>query len=114
MLRSTLVTEAVTGSSADLAVIFTGPDLAELRRLASQALTIVQQIRGAADSSIEQDADQAQLRITINRAEVARYGLNVADVQQVIELAIGGRAVSTMYEGDRRFRLRSCIDPKMK
>ncbi len=98
-----MVTEAVTGSSADLAVIFTGPDLKVLRRLGSQALDIVQGVPGAADSAVEQDADQAQLHITLDRDSLAQFGLNVADVQDVIELAVGGRAASTMYEGDRRF-----------
>jgi cobalt-zinc-cadmium resistance protein CzcA len=98
-----MVTESVTGSSADLAVIFTGPDLPTLRGLAGKALAIVRRIPGAADSAVEQDADQAQLKITLDRESMARYGLNVEDVQHVIELAIGGRAVSTMYEGDRRF-----------
>jgi heavy metal efflux system protein len=98
-----MVTESVTGSSADLAVIFSGPDLQELRGLAARALDIVCRIRGAADSAIEQDPDQAQLRIDLDRESMARYGLNVEDVQRVIELAIGGSAVSTMYEGDRRF-----------
>ena len=98
-----MVTEAVTGSSADLAVIFTGPDLQELRRLGAQALDVVQGIPGAADSAVEQDSDQAQLHITLDRDSLALFGLNVADVQDVIELAIGGRAASTMYEGDRRF-----------
>ena len=98
-----MVTEAVTGSSADLAVIFTGPDLNRLRALAARTLTVVSQIPGAADTSIEQDADQAQLQIKLKRQEVARYGLNVEDVQDVIELAIGGEAASTMFEGDRRF-----------
>jgi cobalt-zinc-cadmium resistance protein CzcA len=98
-----MVTEAVTGSSADLAVIFTGPDLGTLRDLAAQALDVVRQVPGAADTAIEQDADQAQLRITLDREAVARYGLNVEDVQRVIELAIGGQAVSTLYDGDRRF-----------
>ena len=98
-----MVTESVTGSSADLAVIFTGPDLAEMRRFAAGALEIIRGIRGAADSAIEQDGDQAQLRITIDRESVARYGINVADVQEVVELAIGGRAVSVLFDGDRRF-----------
>ncbi|RPJ02114.1 MAG: efflux RND transporter permease subunit [Candidatus Aminicenantes bacterium] len=98
-----MVTEAVTGSSADLAVIFTGPDLQALRRLGSEALDIVQGIPGAADTAIEQDPDQAQLHITLDRDSLALFGLNVADVQDVIELAVGGRAASTMYEGDRRF-----------
>ncbi len=98
-----MVTEAVTGSSADLAIIFTGPDRSVLRRLCDQTLAVVREIRGAADSSIEQDADQAQLKLEIDRQEIARYGLSIADVQEMIELAIGGKAVSTMFEGDRRF-----------
>jgi len=97
------VTEAVTGSPADLAVIISGPDLNRLRQLANETLTILQTVRGAADTATEQEADQAQLRIGINRQEVARYGINVRDVQDVIELAIGGRAVSTLFEGERRF-----------
>jgi cobalt-zinc-cadmium resistance protein CzcA len=97
------VTEAVTGSPADLAVIISGPDLVELRRLAMQTLEIMQDVPGAADYAIEQEDEQAQLRIHINRQEVARYGINVRDVQDVIEMAIGGRAVSTLFEGERRF-----------
>lgn len=97
------VTEAVTGSPADLAVILSGPDLSVLRSLAAQGLEVVRQVPGAADTAVEQEADQAQLRLAVNRSEVARYGINVKDVQDVIEMAIGGRAVSTMFEGERRF-----------
>ncbi len=97
------VTEAVTGSPADLAIILSGPDLSVLRTLAAQGLEIVRQVPGAADTAVEQEADQAQLRIAVNRGEVARYGINVKDVQDVIEMAIGGRAVSAMFEGERRF-----------
>ncbi len=97
------VTEAVTGSPADLAVILSGNDLGELRRLANQTLGLLKDVPGAADTAIEQEADQAQLRLAINRQEVARYGINVRDVQDVIEMAIGGRAVSTLFEGERRF-----------
>lgn len=97
------VTEAVTGSAADLAVIFTGPDLNELRRLAAQSLGVIAAVPGAADTAIEQESDQAQLRIKIDRQAVARYGINVRDVEEVIGMAIGGRTVSVMFEGERRF-----------
>src|SRR5262249_28562697 len=97
------VTESVTGSSADLAVILSGPDLQELRRLAAQTLEVLSPVRGAADIAIEQEEDQAQLRIRIDRQRAARYGLKVQEIQDIIELAIGGRAVSTMFEGERRF-----------
>ncbi len=72
----------MTGSSADLAVIISGPELKELRALATQTLDRLRRVRGAADTSIEQEADQAQLRIVINRLQVARYGINVSDVQE--------------------------------
>jgi cobalt-zinc-cadmium resistance protein CzcA len=108
------VTEAVTGSPADLAVIISGPDLGKLRRLANQALEVIKNIRGAADYAIEQEADQAQLRIQIDRQAVARYGINVRDVQDVIELAIGGRAVSTLFEGERRFDITVRYTPEAR
>ena len=97
------VTEAVTGSPADLAVIITGSDLAELRRLGNQTLAVLRQVPGAADTGIEQEEDQAQLRLRLHRQALARYGINVRDVQDVIELAIGGRTVSTFFDGERRF-----------
>ncbi len=97
------VTEAVTGSPADLAVIITGPDLKVLRRLGGEALDVLKTVPGAADTGIEQEDDQAQLRIRIDRQAVARFGLNVRDVQDVIELAIGGHSASTYFDGERRF-----------
>src|SRR5262249_52045254 len=78
------VTEAVTGSPADLAVIISGPDLVRLRGLAAQTLGMLRRIRGAADTFLEQEEDQAQLRIMIDRRALARYGINIHDVQDVI------------------------------
>ncbi|MCS7023301.1 MAG: CusA/CzcA family heavy metal efflux RND transporter [Bryobacteraceae bacterium] len=99
------VTEVVTGSSADLAVILIGPDLKVLRRLAEETLQIVRSIPGAADTAIEQEAEQPQLTIRLDREKMARYGVRVRDVQDQIELAIGGRVVSSIFEGERRFDL---------
>ena len=64
---------------------------------------MLQDVPGAADAGIEQEEDQAQLRIAIDRQTVARYGINVRDVQDVVEMAIGGRPASTFFEGERRF-----------
>jgi cobalt-zinc-cadmium resistance protein CzcA len=96
-------TENATGSSADLAVVLAGPDLKTLRELARQTLEAVRDVRGAADTSIEQESDQAQLHIRIDRAQVARYALNVSDVQDVIDLALGGSPITGVFEADRRF-----------
>ncbi len=98
-----MVMESVTGSSADLAVIFSGPNLSELRRLAGTALDLLKTVPGAADTSIEQESEQPQLRLQVRRDDAARYGINVADVQDVVEMAIGGRPISTLFDGERRF-----------
>jgi cobalt-zinc-cadmium resistance protein CzcA len=107
-------TEIATGSSADLALIISGPDLRVLRTLATQSLDLIRQIRGAADTSIEQEADQAQLRISIDRLQVARYGINVSDVQDVIDLALAGSPVSTVFEGERRFDIAARLTPEAR
>jgi cobalt-zinc-cadmium resistance protein CzcA len=107
-------TEIATGSSADLAVIVSGPDLRQLRTLATRALGVLRPIRGAADTSIEQEADQAQLRIAVKRYQVARYGLNVSDVQDVIDLALGGSPITSVFEGDRRFDVVARFAPEAR
>jgi cobalt-zinc-cadmium resistance protein CzcA len=84
-------------------VILSGPDLNELRTLAAQSLRALRGVRGAVDTSIEQERYQAQLRIALNRFQVARYGINVGDVEDVIDLALGGSPITTVFEGDRHF-----------
>jgi len=107
-------TEIATGSSADLAVIISGPDFNELRPLAAQALRMLRSMHGAADTSIEQERDQAQLRIAINRYQVARYGINVSDVQDMIDLALAGNPVTGVFEGERRFDVVARFAPEAR
>jgi len=97
------VSEAVTGSVADLAIILKGQDLDELRTYGIQVLNIIKQIRGSAASGIEQDGKQTQLTITMDRLAAARYGVNFSDIQNIVEMAVGGKAVSTLYQGERRY-----------
>ena len=106
-----MVTESVTGSSADLAVILSGPHLGELRRHGARALDLIRAVPGAADTSIEQEADASQLQIEVDRERIGRFGINVADVQDLIEMAIGGKAVATMFEGERRFEIALSLHP---
>jgi cobalt-zinc-cadmium resistance protein CzcA len=103
-----------TGSSADLAVIINGSDLKQLRELAAQTLSLLQQVSGSADAAIEQESDQAQLIICINRQEAARYGVNLSEIQDLIELAIGGRAVSVVFEGEKRFDVVARYTPESR
>ena len=108
------VTESVTGSSADLAVILTGSDLTTLRELAAQTLESIRAVPGSADSAIEQEGDQAQVQILVKRPQLARYGINVEDVQQLIELAIGGKAITSVFEGERRFDITARYKPSAR
>ena len=97
------VTEAVTGSVADLAILISGADLAVMRTTADSILAVVRTIPGATECGIEQEGNQAQLALDIDRTAVARFGINVSDIQKMIEAAIGGRSVSKFYDGERRF-----------
>ncbi|HVN48086.1 MAG TPA: CusA/CzcA family heavy metal efflux RND transporter [Bacteroidota bacterium] len=97
------VTEAVTGSVADLAILVNGNDLTLMRKKADSILAIIKTIPGASECGIEQEGNQAQLSVVIDRQAAARFGVNVADIQKMIEAAIGGRTVGKLYDGERRF-----------
>ncbi len=97
------VTEAVTGSASDLAVLINGKDLTKLRSYSDTVLNIIHNTPGASEYGIEEEGDQAQLLIRINRDATARYGINVKDVEDVIELAVGGKPISSLYEGEKKF-----------
>ncbi|MGB4344861.1 MAG: CusA/CzcA family heavy metal efflux RND transporter [Burkholderiaceae bacterium] len=99
------VDEMVTGVRSQLAVKVFGDDLNELRRISEQITKIVKSVNGARDIRIERLSGQQALMIDIDRALIARHGINVADVHQIIETAIGGKEVSVVYEGERRFAL---------
>lgn len=92
-----------SGSSADLAVILRGHDPGQLRGLAAKTLEAIRRVPGSAESAIEQESDQAQVQVLIDRRQAARYGINIDDIQQMIELAVGGRAIVPLFEGERKF-----------
>lgn len=99
------VTEAVTGSAADLAVLINGDDIPLMRRIALKVLAILRSVRGASESGLEQEGPQTQLVVNVRREDAARYGINIADINRLLELAIGGKPVSQLYEGERRFNI---------
>src|SRR5262249_57091449 len=70
--------------------------------------------RGSADTAIEQEAVQSQCGISIDRLQVARYGINVSDVQDVVDLALAGSPVSPVFEGDRRFDIAMRFTPEAR
>lgn len=97
------VTEDTNGTSADLAVELSGPDLDLLRRLGQEAADVLRRVPGAVDVAIEQEGPQPQLVIAPDRERCARYDVRVEDVTGLIDTALGGDPVGVIYEGERRF-----------
>ncbi len=97
------VTEVVTGSAADLAISIVGDDLNFMRAKADTIVGLVKKIPGASETGIEQEGIQAQLTVEINRQNAARYGINISDIQLMIESAIGGKTVGNVYDGSKKY-----------
>ncbi|MGH2574973.1 MAG: efflux RND transporter permease subunit, partial [Ignavibacteria bacterium] len=95
-----------TGVRTDLGIKIFGDNLDTLERLAIEAEQIVKKIPGAVDVFAERIGGGRYVDININREAISRYGLNVTDVQNVIQAAIGGEKISTTVEGRRRFPIR--------
>ncbi|MGE0360815.1 MAG: efflux RND transporter permease subunit [Vicinamibacterales bacterium] len=106
--------EVVSGIKADVAVKVFGPDAAVLERIGAQVLGVVEAVAGAADAQVEVLSGAAQVEVAIDRAATARYGLRVADVQDVVETAIGGRPVTELLDGARRFPVVVRLPPAVR
>jgi cobalt-zinc-cadmium resistance protein CzcA len=99
------VDEMVSGVRSQVAVKIFGEDLVTLQKLGSQIGQTLIKMKGSNDLRIEQASGQNYLNIKIDRDAIARYGINVSDINEVIETAVGGKQASTVYEGERRFPL---------
>ena len=97
------VEEAISGVKGEIAIKIFGTDLKTLQGRADQVTHILASIRGATDVAAEQQAGLAQVMVDIDRAKVSRYGINIADVERVMEIGMGGKAASQFLEGERRF-----------
>lgn len=99
------VDEALSGVKGENSVKLIGPDLDELTRNASQIEEILKNIPGIVDVGIFEELGQPTLNVSVNRDRCARFGLNVSDVENVVQNAIGGNPVTSILEGERTFDL---------
>ncbi len=99
------VDELITGVKTEIAIKLFGDDLEVLANKAQQIAEIMKTVRGVKDLKVEQIAGQPYLTVDIDRHKIARHGINVADIQELIETAIGGKPATQVYEGERRFDL---------
>ncbi|KAA8706243.1 MULTISPECIES: CusA/CzcA family heavy metal efflux RND transporter [Pseudomonas] len=95
--------ELISGVRSDVAVKVFGDDMDVLNNTANKIAAALKAVPGSSEVKVEQTTGLPVLTINIDREKAARYGLNIADVQNSIAIAVGGRTAGTLYEGDRRF-----------
>ena len=98
-----MVMDQIAGAHSDLAIKVYGDNITEARRIAEDVEGTIKTIPGAVDVAIDQEPPLPQLQIIANRDRIAQYGLNVSDVSDMIELAIGGKAISQIFVGSKSY-----------
>ena len=100
------VEEAVAGVNAAMAIKLFGPDFQVLDSLADKIKDAVKDVKGIEDLGVLRNLGQPEFRINLDQQKMALYGVTTADAQSVIEMAIGGKAATQLYQGERRFDIR--------
>ncbi len=108
------VEEAVTGVKGELAVKLFGDDLDTLESKAQEIQSVMAAIPGVVDLDTFKETGEPQVQVRVDRAKIARYGINVQDVQDVVETAIGGKAVTQLLDGEKRFDVVTRFSPEAR
>ncbi|MCX7743103.1 MAG: CusA/CzcA family heavy metal efflux RND transporter [Flavobacteriales bacterium] len=93
------VMDKIAGAHSELVIKVFGDDFKETRRIAEDVLKVLRTVNGAVDLAIDQEPPLPQIQIIADRQKIAQYGLNVDDVAELIEVAIGGKAISQIFDG---------------
>lgn len=97
------VDELISGVKSQIAVKLFGDNMEVLKSKADEIARVLSTVQGVADLRVEQVGGQPYLTVEIDRGKIARYGINVADIQEIIETAVGGKSATEVFEGERRF-----------
>ena len=108
------VQEAVSGVKGEMAIKIFGDNFPKLEKIADSVNNIMQTVHGVHDLGIFKSLGQPELRVAIDRIKLARYGANIQEANNIIEMAIGGKKATTMYEGERRFDIRLRFSPEFR
>ncbi|HEX3529845.1 MAG TPA: CusA/CzcA family heavy metal efflux RND transporter [Thermoanaerobaculia bacterium] len=108
------VDEAETGLKSSLAVKLFGPDLNVLEAKGKEIQHVLQKVRGIAEITVVRQLGQPSLTVDVDRAKIARYGLNVADINGLIEAAVGGAAATQVVQGEKLFDLVVRLQPQFR
>jgi cobalt-zinc-cadmium resistance protein CzcA len=108
------VDEAETGLKSALDVKIFGADLDTLQTIGKQIKRVLQNVAGVTQLTLVEELGQPSLTVTPDRAKIARYGLNVADINNLIEAAVGGSAATQIVQGERLFDLVVRLEPRFR
>lgn len=108
------ILESISQIDGQIVVKVFGDDLSVLRGTAGNVLAAISGVPGVARAMIDRQGELPQELIEIDRAQAARYGLNIADIQDVIETALGGREATTIWEGERKFGVVVRVPPSQR
>src|SRR5882762_4462137 len=108
------VQEAVSGVKGEMAIKIFGDNFDKLEQIADSVSSIMQTVPGVEDLGIFKSLGQPELRVEIDRIKLARYGANILEANNIIEMAIGGKKTTTLYEGERRFDIRLRFSPEFR
>lgn len=97
------VDELISGVKSQVAIKIFGDDMGVLEAKADEIAKVMATVNGVTDLRVEQTAGQPYITVDIDRRKIARYGINIADIQEIIETAVGGKVATDVFEGDRRF-----------
>ncbi|MHB9021281.1 MAG: efflux RND transporter permease subunit [Halothiobacillus sp.] len=108
------VEELISGVRATLALKLYGEDLTTLDRLSGELKSVLEKVPGVADLSLEANKGKPQMVVKVNRDEAARYGINADEILEVVQAGIGGKAVSTLIDGVKRFDIQVWLAPEFR
>ena len=97
--------ELITGVKADIAIKIFGEDLEVLSKIGNQIKTLIANVNGAADITVEKIVGLPQMNVRYKREKIARYGLNIKELNDMIAMGFAGKKVGSVYEGEKRFDL---------
>lgn len=106
--------ELITGVRTDLAIKIFGEDLDVLNDKAEEIKELIENVEGASDISVEKTTGLPQMSVTYNRSKIARYGLNISDLNQMISMGFAGDVVGSVFEGEKRFDLAIRLDKSQR
>jgi cobalt-zinc-cadmium resistance protein CzcA len=106
--------ELITGVKAQLAIKIYGEDFKILKEKSVEIKDLVATIKGASDVQVEQFTGQNHLQIVLQRDRIARYGVNISDIQETIETAVGGMVLGQIYEEQKRFDIFLRFEPRFR